>query len=211
MNYEQWRDDVFGQAPDADPVTVELLTDTYALPKNVALDYINRVLVDPDVHTRYSKEQIGIGLQILYSNGCSDFPFCYIYGEDEEKRVLAIRNLRFLYTNFFERYCEAPVTRVGYDLDDGEIGFLCHMFWDIFVLYPGNSSKPMIDAAVEVMKDALYSATDNCIVSAIHGLGHWVSAVPSAAQVLEDWLKSPTTNNAAICRYAAQAKTGYIQ
>lgn len=211
MNYEKWRDDIFGQAPNADPMLVGLLQETYALPKDVALGFINRALIDPEIHRAYSKEQIGIGLQILYSNSYSDFPFCYISAGDEDKRVVAIKNLRFLYENFFERYCTAPVSRVRYGVDDGEIGSLCYMLWDIFVLHPHNASKEMVDAAVDVMKGALNSSNDNCIVSAIHGLGHWVRAVPSAVEVLENWLKSPTTQNIAVCEYAVQAKTGYIQ
>lgn len=211
MSYEQWRKDIFGKAPGSDPVTVGLLEDTYRLSKDTVLDYIDRALVDPDIHRLFTKEQIGIGLQIIYSNACSDFPFAYIEAGDEHRRVEAISNLSFLYANFFERYCNAPVSHVGNYMADGAIGYLCYMLWDIFVLYPGNSTQAMIDAAVEVMRNAMKSKNDNCLVSAIHGLGHWADDVPSAIEVLEDWLRHPSTNNESVRHYAEQARKGCIQ
>jgi len=211
MNYEHWCYDIFGKEPNSDPVMVGLLDETYALSKDVMLDYIDRALIDPDIHTLFTKEQIGIGLQIIYSNSCSNIPFCYIQARDEYRRIKAIKNLRFLYLNFFEKYCFAPVNRVGYNLDDGAIGYLCYMLWDIFVLFPGNASKSMIYAAVGVMRSAMNSTNDNCIVSAIHGLGHWASDVPAAVEALKAWLRSPSTENKAVHQYAEHAKTGCIQ
>ena len=95
MNYEKWRNDIFGKAPDSDPVIVDLLDETHALSKDMALDYIDRALIDPEIHTLFTKEQIGIGLQIIYSNDCSDLPFSYIESGDEKRRIVAIKNIRF--------------------------------------------------------------------------------------------------------------------
>lgn len=209
--YETWRTDVFGQGPGTDPVMAELPQDTYDIPDEIALDYIDRALVDPDIHTLFTKEQIGIGLQTLYDNSCSDFPFAYIQVADESRKVRAITNLSHLYSNFFERYCTSPVNRVGYDLEEGAIGYLCYMLWDIFVLYPGSGTKAMAQATVDVMKQALDSRNDQCVVSAIHGLGHWAEDLPAAVDVLDNWLVDPSTPNTAIREYARLAKTGCIQ
>lgn len=211
MTYEEWRDQLFGNPADSDPVMLDLHEDMYSLTKEYSLDYIDRCLKDPDVHTLYTKDQIGVGLQIIYDNSCSDLPFCYIQAGAEARRIRAIGNLNFLYSNYFERYCTAPVKRVGYDLDDGRIGYLCYMLWDIFALWPGNASKSMINAAVAVMRNAINSTNDNCIVSAVHGLGHWVSDTLLARDVLDEWLRRPSSNNSAIQEYAEQAKTGCIQ
>jgi len=211
MLYIQWRQNIFGCPAGSDPVLVEIPDETFALPKGIALDYIDQCLVDPDIPGLFTKEQIGIGLQQIYNNSCSDMPFCYLQAGDESRRVESIRRIRYLYQNYFETYCVAPVARVGFNLEDGVIGNLCYMLWDIFVLHPGNASRPMIDAAIGVMQAALSSKNDNCIVSAIHGLGHWVARQPSTAQVLETWLQRPTTRNAAILDYARQATSGCIQ
>ena len=211
MNYNEWREDIFGKPSDSDPVMVELCEETYTISKELQLNYIDRALVDPDIHALFTKDQIGIGLQIIYSNSCSDIPFCYINDVEENRRITAVNNLSYLYRNYFEKYCIAQVDRVGYNLEDGGIGYLCYMFWDIFVLYPGNSTQRMVETAVDVMRSALSSKNENCIVSGLHGLGHWVSDVPSAVELIDNWLKNPTTENKAILEYAGYAKTGCIQ
>lgn len=211
MDYHRWRDDVFGQPPGSDPVTMELLEETCGVPDSEALVHIDRALVDPDIHLAYSKEQIGIGLDLIYSCNASDWGFCYTDPKDESRTVLGIHNLRHLYDNYFGRYCIAPVTSIGNDDGDGTMGFMCYMFWDIFVLYPGNSSPRMIAAGLAVMEHAIRSKNDNCIVSAIHGLGHWVDRAPRAVEILPQWLRNPTTHNEAVLEYASRATTGCIQ
>jgi hypothetical protein len=78
-------------------------------------------------------------------------------------------------------------------------------------LYPGNATDAMAEAGIWVMKESLQLDNDNCLVSLIHGLGHWVLYTDLAAPVLDQWLLSPTTRNEVIIEYANQARTGYIQ
>ncbi len=210
MDYVRWRNDIFGKPAGSDAVTVGLLPETYSDPPDEALDHVDRALVDTEIHSLFSKDQIGIGLQLIYSNSCSDLPFCYTEAGDETRRVKGICNLRYLDSNFFDKYCTAPVTRIGNDLTAGPIGYLCHMLWDIFVLHPGNASPRMTAAALDVMAHALESSNDQSIVSAIHGLGHWATDAPRAIQILECWLLRPATRNEAIRAYARQATTGRI-
>lgn len=210
IDYELWREDLFGQPPDIDPVDADLMDETYDLPAAVTLDYIDRALVDPEIHKQFSREQIVIGVQQFFCNSCSNFPFYYIEDVDETRRVSSIRNLTHLYSNYFERYCTAPVTDVGNDLSDGTFGYLCYMLWDIFVLHPGNATAPMITAAIDVMDTAINSNNDQCIVSALHGLGHWVPEAPAARHVIQSWLRSPSTENGVVIDYANIAKTGCV-
>ena len=84
------------------------------------------------------------------------------------------------------------------------------MLWDIFVLYPGNASPAMKDAVLEVMTDAVQMQNDTCIVSGIHGLGHWATDEPRAAEALRRWLRNPPTSNIQVVEYAKQAATGCI-
>lgn len=157
-------------------------------------------------------DQLGNGINTIYCNSCSNLPFVYTTDtDDEERRVKGIRNLIHLYRNFFERYCRSPVVSIGYDRTDGPMGFICYMFWDVFVLYHGNATPAMACAAIEVMRFALDSRNDNCLASAIHGLGHWALDVPDAVTVLEDWLTRPTTHNPQVLQYAVAATTGMIQ
>lgn len=210
MNYEQWRNELFGQSPDIDPVSYEHTPEFYAVPSDQAFDFVDRVLVDSEVHSLFCKDQLGNGIHTIYSNCCSDLPFLYTMECREDRRVQGINNLANLYKNYFEVYCTGAVDRIGY-CQDGPMGFICYMFWDVFVLYPGNATSPMISAAIKVMRSALYSYSDNCIASAIHGLGHWAPDVPEAITVLKAWRRNPTTTNSEILEYAGRATTGMIQ
>lgn len=141
---------------------------------------------------------------------CGDLPFCYLEAGDDARRIQGIRNMRYLYSNFFERYCVAKVSSTGNDISDGEIGNICYMLWDIFMLHPGNASPGMVAAALDVMANALQSKNDNCVISAIHGLGHWALTAPRAKTILSSWLRQPTTKNETVREYARQGMSGGI-
>jgi hypothetical protein len=210
MEYTDWRNDIFGQPSGADPVRLDLLPETYAISLEEHFDHVDRALDDPEIHDLYSREQIGIGLQLIYSNCCSNICFCYIEAGDEQRRVRGIRQMEKLYVNYFDRYCRLPVCSIGNDHLDRGAGYLCYMLWDIFVLYPGNASPAMVDAALQVMRFGIQMTNDNCIVSAIHGLGHWSYNAPHAKETLREWVRKPTTRNPNVIEYAEQAKMGYI-
>jgi hypothetical protein len=210
MNYEQWREELFGHPPDSNPVLRAHSPEFHAVPPDQAFDFVDRMLLDREVHSLFSKDQLGNGIHTVYSNGCSDLPFLYTTACDETRRLQGIRNLVNLYQNYFERYCTGPVHSVGNDNVDGPMGFICYMFWDIFILYPGDATSAVVSAAIDVMRCALQSRNDHCLASAIHGLGHWALDVPDAVTVLERWLERPTTDNLAILDYARSATTGMI-
>jgi hypothetical protein len=123
---------------------------------------------------------------------------------------MGIRKIDQLYANYFDRYCLALVGKIGNDHLDGGIGYLCYMLWDIFVLYPGNASSMMVSAALDVMANAIQMNNDNCIVSAIHGLGHWGMDDSRPEQILRRWLRKPTSQNPRVIEYAKQASTGCL-
>ena len=215
MNYDKWRDDIFGKPEGYDPVVADLLEETSKLSEIEHLDFIDRALQDPDVHIMYSQVQIGIGLNIIYSNTCSEVSYCYVEKDEnsqgERRKIESIKCLQYLYTNFFSRYCNDAVVKIGDSTTPNYMNFICYMLWDIFVLYPGNATTKMVEASVEMMEESLNIRNDNCLVSLIHGLGHWVPDTSLAAPVLDKWLISPTTKNEVVINYAIQAKTGYIQ
>jgi hypothetical protein len=206
MDYVTWRDEIFRQPPEKYPGSSSL---PFELSPLDTLDHIDCALNDPEIHCLFTKEQIGIGLNLIYSS-CSNLPHSYLEAGDEDRQVQAIQNMAKLYSNFFERYCLAPVTEIGTLSEDGEIGFLCHMLWDIFVVYHGNSTPRMVNAVMEVMGQGIQSANDNCIASAIHGLGHWSLYTPQAPPILWDWLLHPTSKNEVVIEYARQATWGCI-
>jgi len=213
MNYQQWRDQLFGQPEQADPVCAEMSPEFDRLPRDRAFDYIDQVLVDAEIHQRFSRNQIGFGLNYIFSNSCSDLPFCYLRCP-ESRIIKGIQNLNYLYQNYFDRYCFASsqsIQEIGAIQAGDRLEFLCYMFWDLFVVYPGSASPSVIAASLEVMSAALDRKNGNAIVSAIHGLGHWALHDQRAITILEQWLANSNTQNPVIRNYALQAKTGYIQ
>ena len=113
MEYEPWRKEVFGAPEGSDPIWMELPEWVDGSATDETLDFIDRALVDPDIHSLFSREQIGAGLQLIYCNACSDLPHGYLKAGDEARRTKAVENLRFLYRNFFERYCHRRIELVG--------------------------------------------------------------------------------------------------
>lgn len=210
MNYEQWRDELFDHPPDITPCFQEHSTAFFEVPPYQAFDYVDRVLLDQDIHSMFSKDQLGNGINTIYAPGCSDLARLYTTECDEHRRIKGIANLVNLYRNYFERYCTAAVVSIDNYKADGEMGLICYMFWDVFDLYPGIATPAMTSAAVNVMETALDSSNDNCLVSAIHGLGHWAFYVPEAITVLRQWLRRPTTNNREVLQYARTGTTGMI-
>ncbi|HEY4262938.1 MAG TPA: hypothetical protein VGM98_22450 [Schlesneria sp.] len=206
LDYVRWRNMIFGDR-DTNAFDDEPVNDGW-------LDHIDQMLIDPDVHRLYSKEQIGKPLNEIYNNALSDAPHLYLEVGDDERRIRAIGNMKHLYSNFFERYCEAPVVNVGNDCGDGDIGHICYMLWDVFVVCPANSSPGVISAGLAVMQHGIRSTNDNCIASAIHGLGHWAwesPGVPAAVGILREWLLQPTTSNDELLDYAEVASKTFIQ
>ncbi|MDB5341966.1 MAG: hypothetical protein JWP89_343 [Schlesneria sp.] len=205
VEYVRWRKMLFGDrdtnAFDDDPVN-----DTW-------FDHIDKLLIDPDVHRLYSKEQIGQVLNRFYYNTYGDdAAYLYLNAGDDERRIRAVGNMRYLYSNFFERYCRSPIVDVGSLSQDGEIGDICFMLWDVFVVCSANSSPGMIAAALAVMQHGIRSTNEHRI--SIHGLGHWAwdpPKVPAAVDILREWLLNPTTSNAELIDYAEHAMTAYIQ
>ena len=210
MDYERWCQELFGCAPDDDPVSRDLSQEFVSLAPHLAFDYIDRMLNDEQIHQRFSPSQLGIGLNIVYSNCCSDLPFVYTTACDDQRRVAGIENLSSLYSNFFDRYCEERVAKIGSSSAGDRMAFICYMLWDIFVLYPENGSEPMTRAAIAVMNQALRSRNESSIISALHGLGHWGMYRDEPSQLIEQWLKKPSTSNPVVLEYARAAKTGMI-
>ncbi len=215
MSYEDWRDEIFGRPENFDPVLADLPEEVHQLDDENQLEFINLALLDPEIHTRFSPSQIGIGLNIIFSNTCSDISYCYVMSrgdtKGEQKLVESIKCLSHLYSNYFVRYCTDAVEKIGEARNPKHISFICYMLWDIFVLDPVNATPRMIEATVNMMSESLEIGNDNCIESLIHGLGHWVDDTKLAYTALEKWLNSPSTNNKVLIDYAIQAKSGHIQ
>ncbi|WP_234952953.1 hypothetical protein [Rhodopirellula baltica] len=50
MKYERWRGELFELPPGSDPVMHERLESFYDVSAEIAFDYVDQMLVDPEVH-----------------------------------------------------------------------------------------------------------------------------------------------------------------
>ena len=211
MKYEEWVQEVYAAPPGVDPTMYDLSHTATHLDELLLLDYMQRSFSDLSIVEQFSKEQIGVGLSLVFSNCCSDYPFVFIGPGHEAEKVRAIESIAAVYEHYFETLCVDPVHKIG-DAADGRMGFICYMLWDIFVLDPAvdGVSSAMLDAGLGVMGKALQSKNDNVLVSALHGLGHWGEDLPEAAALVRAWKKAPTTSNPCILEYADNAEDGYV-
>lgn len=76
MDYNAWRNEVFGKPPNFDPVWDELSERFDCLAPSEHVVFIDRILMDPEVHETYTVGQIGIGLRLLFDN-CSSTHFAF--------------------------------------------------------------------------------------------------------------------------------------
>ncbi|MEM6334110.1 MAG: hypothetical protein AAF823_12310 [Planctomycetota bacterium] len=209
MQYETWRNDIFNLPENTDPVNDDLPSDRHELNPERTLDFIDRALIDPDIHERYSRTQIGIGLSIIFDDTCGNGTWDYIACSDRARAQQSVQHLVYLYRNFFDRYCPDTYFYANQrNVRDDRLGYLCSMFWEIFTLVHGDASDPLENAALEVMRQALQSSVPGSLESAINGLGEAVYVGhPASADIIRDWLRKPTATDPDLLRFAEWAIT----
>jgi hypothetical protein len=205
MNYLDWRNELFNRNICDDPVTMEMTEDFHKVSDINKFKFLTEALNDNEIISSFNRRQIGIGLNYLFHNCCSDYP--YIFRTTSAKNIL---HLNILYEKYFLAFCTSPIKdRIGAETDDS-IDWLCYMFWDIFIIFPGFDTADHINYSYKVMTKQLHSTNEQIICSSIHGLGHFAFYDNRSEIILNNWLKSPTTKNEILINYAEIAKSGMI-
>ena len=185
----------------------------------VALEFIEQLCKQPKKDLApYSDEQVGNGLNFIFSDSCSNLSFGIKNADVPfERQLKALRGLSNLYAEVFEPRCPAVLSASSND-PITPMTFICYMFWDICPLsVPGqNTSREdrlaYYQAIAEVMQKSLQLRNVACIESGLHGLGHLVFETPKVAQpIIEDFLRKRKDLPEALLNYARAAQTGMIQ
>lgn len=187
-------------------------------------------LLDP-----YPDGQIAIGFWFLIS------VFRAIAGLDHpsldlDRRRRGLDSVNALYEKLFSKRCTAQ--RETIDEDSTPIDGICYMLWDACdhppyqVCDPEDhwravqaalhgepmpdvewEPRPTIDCYYDIAAKTLRLPNETCLISALHGLGHWHLFDRRRTEVVIDqWLKelsgliSPTLLN-----YARAARVGHVQ
>ena len=121
----------------------------------------------------YSDEQVGMGLNYLINAAFSDVPSAL-----REDRVPAIDRLRLMGAlPWLWRECIGPRLAhvhapVGSDAG-GTLGFVCHMWFDIWPIPGADSDDPVWAQALwDVLDDMLAVPCRAVQIAAMHGIGH---------------------------------------
>ena len=141
-----------------------------------------------------------MGFSIVFSNCHSNYPFCYTQLHDENRCVLAVKNLGHLYLNFFNRYCNTPYSAQCFHSSCPEpMTELCYNLWDRFPMFPTTDlRRPILDAGISLLESLLLMRNDHIIVSGVEALCSWAYpcnklGITRVHTTLAEWKKAPTT------------------
>ncbi len=161
----------------------------------------------------YSDWQLGLGMDYIFNNCCSDLSFFLRDGPSGiEDRVAAIKALKVFFEQCLNVRCDKSL---GHLSEPGnQLNVFCYMIWDITPLTycEQNDDKNTIYSAVaEVMEFSL--ALDNiaCIESGLHGLGHLQLYYEKAPVIVRKFIDSNGSSDQRLMEYAKLAVQGLVQ
>jgi hypothetical protein len=163
----------------------------------------------------YSQDQIGHGLNYIFSNSCSDLVFSLM--DDAVPMPLRLRviaSIKDLYRDCITPKC---LPELGHIAKQGTnmLNYVCYMLWDISPLswWENRPNRPIFyGAIVDVLEDALTSPNPACVESALHGLGHIHSSyIERVEEVIAAYLRRNVFVHPQLKIYAEWASTGNVQ
>lgn len=176
--------------------------------------------------TRFSNDQVGIGLMGLFSMRWSSFGYRLanspVHRQNRETVPLAdqcaaIASVEVLYAECLTPRA-LPAPGLQHDAA-GPLGVFTYMLWDASPLgyWRGAGPKdPRVASLLDVLAAALRSPNPVCIRSALHGLGHLEGAAAEPRRrIVEDFLAERRLGlepslDPSLARYAVAAARGAI-
>ncbi len=165
----------------------------------------------------YSDDQIGLGLNYIFNNSCSNLVDDFKTADVSfERKIKAINALFNLFQDIFNPRCEA-ILSASSQASLSKIQFICYMFWDITPLsiwasLDKNEIEIYNKTIADIMKKCLRLSNPACVESGLHGLGHLAFGYPKiAVPIIDDFLKKGKKQSNALLEYAKMARTGMIQ
>ncbi|MGZ4960956.1 MAG: hypothetical protein ACXWC8_00235 [Limisphaerales bacterium] len=162
---------------------------------------------------RFSDEQLNQGFWFLVSGSCSEF----MYALRDEKvplpmRLRALRSFVPVFEQVMARRCSPHLSHLD-EAGTNALNSACYMWWDHLPIHgePENPARAAFDSEVlAVLRRILAIPHDACRESALHGIGHWVTDYPEAAEIVDDFLAGETKLRPELVGYALAAKDGNV-
>lgn len=185
------------------------------LESTVRLSFIHKLFDEfEDLMANYSVEAVARGLERFIDPGRSDDLFTLT--DDRlplENRIAAISGLNDV-LRYFEIHC-LPVVSHNSEMPRSPLNDICYRWWDIFPACPapGDSRrKPIDDAFLQHLTDALNSKSPALQEYGLHGLGHWQYDYPEQVAVaVDNYLNRNQRIDEALKSYAMSAREGMIR
>lgn len=225
--FEEWVEDCFtyanqdfrnyGEAEGEEFAAIEARGQRFAIPNPSLTEYAIRLFSDPGfIADQYTDEQIAEATWFLFGTGSEYFHDFRAKDVGQDKQIEAIRSVRTMYTDLYDRVCNKQGTE-----PDGQftnvlpIDKAVGMIWDMDniegpALFPKDWPH-LTDPSFEVLETALFKCrTASCKGSALHGLGHLHHVHPRRVENLIDrFLDSPDQPDH-LREYAKLARTGCV-
>jgi hypothetical protein len=164
----------------------------------------------------YSDDQIGLGLNYIFNNSCSNMTHKFKGAKVSfERKIKVLQGLNALFRDVLNARCDAVNSAFSQE-KLSKLNYVCYMFWDITPLSVYESlDKNEIDiynaTIAEIMKKCLRLSNPACVESGLHGLGHLAFGYPKiAVPIIDNFLKNGKCKNETLINYAKMARTGMI-
>ena len=162
--------------------------------------------------TKFSDEQVDQGIWYLAGTSGADFMSALASSEVPlPKRLEAIGNVYFLYSEYFARHCTEVLAHLS---EEGSpLNSSCYMFWDICrfsALEDMLEGKETQDAILKVLERILTIEHKACREGALHGLGHIFYSCHERVHKIIDCFLSKTKLDDQLLAYARNAREGNV-
>jgi hypothetical protein len=191
----QWyRDDDAPSFEASDDEIVDLISQTF---RNAGKDL-----------TKYTDAQVDQGIWYFVSESGAGFLRSLKSPEVPlEKRLEAIQNVFYLYSDCFAKRCDETLghlSEVGSPLNSS-----CYMFWDISPMTV-SEAREIQNAVLNVLGRILTIEHRACRESALHGLSEMYFSRPEAMQEIIGRFLSQTKLDEKLLTYARNAREGNV-
>ncbi|MFM2269079.1 MAG: hypothetical protein RL757_2520 [Bacteroidota bacterium] len=165
----------------------------------------------------YNDEQIGLGLNFIFNNACSNL--CNDFQTEDvpfERKINILKGIENLFADIFNPRCE-QICSAGSQRALSKINYVCYMFWDITSLsvwngLDQNKTEIYNKTIANIMKTSLHLTNPACVESGLHGLGHLtLHHAEIAVPIIDKYLQNKKNKNQSLINYAQAARTGMIQ
>ena len=218
--FEQWLQSSFNHVPPKQKKEPEWYWDdgfdsfweSLGMTDTVSVQYLTRLLVNPEHLKPYSLEQVAVGIWFLIG-GSSPSNTSQALLEPAvrlEERVACIHAM----PEFFRKFVTPATPGTADPNTEDPFPCACYMWWDILPLRPfrGDSlvGEPELhDACVNAMTAILGLSSDVCRIAALHGLNHWQEHYPRQVDAaIDTFLHATPVLAPRIREYAEKARGG---